>query len=90
MAQENESLAEKVARLDERQNAQEKEQARAMKIAEEAKEIAMETREAVTAMPQVIIEAIDKRGINRWSVANQWIVVGVAIAAPFIAKWLGV
>lgn len=97
MAPESESMEAKVARLDERQKAQERDILSVRKVAEDAVESAMEAKDAIVqvnqtmaAMPQTIIAAIDKRGGNRWSIANQWLVVAVAIAAPFVAKWLGI
>jgi ABC-type hemin transport system substrate-binding protein len=96
MALELESQEVRIVRLEERQKVHERDIGAALKVAEAAQEVAMETKEAVAqvnqavaAMPQKIIEAIDKRGGNRWSVANQWLVVLVAVASPFIAKWLG-
>lgn len=97
MAPEVESHDTRIARLEERQKAQEKDLGAVLKVAERAEEAAMEAKDAVVqvnqtlaAMPQKIITAIEKRGGARWDRVNLWLAVGAAIAAPFVSKWLGV
>ncbi len=57
---------------------------------EKSLSIGRSNEQAILGMPGKIVQELDKRGGKRWATANQWILVGIAIAAPFVAKWLGV
>ncbi len=57
---------------------------------EKSLNIGRSNEQAILGMSGKIVQELDKRGGNRWAVANQWILVAIAIAAPFVAKWLGV
>lgn len=88
MAPESESLEAKVARLDERQKAHEKTVASVLKVAEEAKEIAMESKEAVAtihtalaSMPQDIILAIEEKNKRKGVESREVVVVAIGIMA---------
>lgn len=96
MVQKTEPLAVKVARLEERQIAQESrinasEQTAnfAVEVAEEAKAVATQASNQVASMPMTIREAIREELKGRGVTLREWLIAIAAIAAilsPFVAN----
>lgn len=99
MVQENEALAVKVARLEERQFAQEGKIVKAeesadyaLQVAEEAKGMIAKTNEIVAGLPSAVIDAMEAKSRQKGLDRNQWMVLIVAVASvvvPIITKAIG-